>query len=162
MRALSALRVVVCELDESEHAERQKARLLPTADALLLHCRAHVDPSFLTRPSPVRIHGAVAARASWPPARENLAGFTAFGARVAVLPEGIASGDAVRAEAIYHGFGLVAAEPPHQLIQGPDPDIGGKRTWVHRLVEEIVYDAMVTRGAAEGQISGGTWAAKRS
>ncbi|WP_155341414.1 hypothetical protein [Acrocarpospora corrugata] len=145
VRALSALRMVVCELDDPEHARRQDAGLLPTADALLLHCRAHVDPSFLKRPSPIRIRGAVAARASWQSARANLAEFSAFGARVAVLPARIAHRDGVRAEAIYHGFGLVTAEQPHEVVQPPDIHVDAGRTWVHRLVEEIVYDAVLSQ-----------------
>jgi hypothetical protein len=112
VRALSTPRVVVCELDEPEHTRRQEAGLVPTADALLLHCRAYVNPSFLTRPSPVCIRGAIAARASWRSARENLAGFAAFSARVAMLPAKVAHRDAVRAETIYHGFGLITAEQP--------------------------------------------------
>ncbi|MEW1838540.1 hypothetical protein AB0392_11350 [Nonomuraea angiospora] len=157
-RALSRPRLVLCELDEPEHARRQEAGLPPTADALLLHCRAHVDPSFLERPSPVRIRGAVAARASWRSARANLAEFGVFGARVAVLPAKVARRDAVRAEAIYHGFGLVLAEKPHEVIQPPDTCVSTKRTWVHRLVEEIVYDAVLTQRS----LSAGTWAATRS
>ncbi|MBB5130842.1 hypothetical protein HNP84_000530 [Thermocatellispora tengchongensis] len=145
VRALSTLRVVVCELDEPEHARRQKAGLIPTADALLLHCRAHVAPSFLQRPSPVRIRGAVAVRASWRSARANLAGFAAFGARVAVLPAKVAHRDAVRAESIYHGFGLLAAEKPQEVIQAPDAYVSVERTWAHRLVEEIVYDALLSQ-----------------
>lgn len=157
-RALSTPRVVLCELDEHEHARRQGAGLPPTADALLLHCRAHVDPSFLERPSPVRIHGAVAARASWRSARANLAEFGAFGARIAVLPAEVARRDAVRAEAIYHGFGLVTAEEPHEVIQPPDTCVSVTRTWVHRLVEEIVYDALLS----QRQFTSETWAATRS
>ncbi|MET7334217.1 hypothetical protein [Nonomuraea sp. NPDC005650] len=157
-RALSRPRLVLCELDEHEHARRQEAGLPPTADALLLHCRTHVDPSFLERPSPVRIRGAVAARASWRSARANLAEFGAFGARVAVLPARVACRDAVRAEAIYHGFGLVMAEKPHEVIQPPDTFVSTERTWVHRLVEEIVYDAML----AQRPLNAGTWAATRS
>ncbi|WP_155358888.1 hypothetical protein [Acrocarpospora macrocephala] len=151
VRALSTPRMVVCELDDSEHARRQDAGLLPTADALLLHCRAHVEPSFLKRPSPIRIRGAVAARASWQSARANLAEFAAFGARVAVLPARIAHRDGVRAEAIYHGFGLVTAEQPHEVIQPPDTRVGAGRTWVHRLVEEVVYDAVLSQQAAQRQ-----------
>ncbi|MEW9527297.1 hypothetical protein [Microbispora sp. NPDC049125] len=151
VRALSTRRLVVCELDEGEHARRQEAGLVPSADALLLHCRAHVDPSFLGRPSPVRIRGAVTIGGSWRSARTNLAGFAAFGARVAVLPAEIAYRDAVRAEAIYHGFGLVTTEEPHKVIQVPDADIGMERTWVHRLVEEIVYDAVLSQQTTQRQ-----------
>ncbi|MEV0229320.1 hypothetical protein [Nonomuraea sp. NPDC050786] len=157
-RALSTPRVVLCELDEREHARRQESGLPPTADALLLRCRVAVDPAFLERPSPVRIRGAVAARASWRSARANLAEFGAFGARVAVLPARVARQDAVRAEAIYHGFGLVTVEKPHEVIQSPDTYVSTKRTWVHRLVEEIVYDAVLSRKP----LSAGTWAAMRS
>lgn len=151
VRALATSRVLVCELDEPEHARRQESGLLPVADALLLRCRAHVDPSFLTRPSPVRICGAVAVRASWKSARANLASFAAFGARVAVLPTKVAHQDAVRADAIYYGFGLVAAEHPQEMIQAPDTSARGKRTWVHRLVEELVYDAVLSQQTAQRQ-----------
>lgn len=149
VRALSTPRVVVCELDASEHARRREAGLVPTSDALLLHCRAHVDPSFLTRPSPVRIRGAVAVRVSWRSARANLAGFAAFGARVAVLPATAALRDAVRAETIYHGFGLVTAEQPHEVIQAPAACADTERTWVHRLVEELLYDAVLSQQTAQ-------------
>lgn len=146
VRALATSRVLVCE---PEHARRQEAGLLPVADALLLRCRVHVDPSFLTRPSPVRICGAVAVRAWWKLARANLASFAAFGARIAVLPAKVARQDAVRADAIYYGFGLAAAEHPQEMIQAPDTSARGKRTWVHRLVEELVYDAVLSQRTAQ-------------
>ncbi len=86
---------------------------------------------------------------SWRSARTNLAGFAAFSARVAVLPARIAYRDAVRAEAIYHGFGLVTDEEPHEVIQAPDTNVDAGRTWVHRLVEEIVYDAVLSQQTAQ-------------
>ncbi|WP_143734286.1 hypothetical protein [Microbispora rosea] len=162
VRALSTWRVVVCELNEAEHTLRQEIGLVPAADTLLLHCRAHVDPSFLTRPSPVRIRGAIAARASWRSVMTNLAEFAAFGARVGVLPAKVARRDAVQVEAMYYGFGLVTAEEPYEMIQAPDTFVGAGlgpgRTWVHRLVEEIVYDAILSQQT----VSAGTWAARHS
>ncbi|MFI6325099.1 hypothetical protein ACIBG8_46815 [Nonomuraea sp. NPDC050556] len=141
--ALSAMRLVACQLDEFEHAARQSQGLGPVTDAFLLRCVGAGDPDFLTRPSPVRITGAIAVRRTWTAASGNLGGFVSFGARVAVLPRAVATRPSVAAQAIYHGFGVIAVENPGELIHPPACATAGERTWVHRQVEEIIYNALL-------------------
>ncbi|MET8140831.1 hypothetical protein ABZU32_11030 [Sphaerisporangium sp. NPDC005288] len=61
----------------------------------------------------------------------------------------VAHRDAVRAETIYHGFGLITVEQPHEVIQAPHSYVDAERTWVHRLVEELVYDALLSQQTAQ-------------
>lgn len=141
--ALSVMRLVACQLDEFEHEARLSEGLGPATDAFLLRCIGAGDPGFLGRPSPVRISGAIAVRKTWRAAVGNLGGFVAFGARVAVLPDEVARRHSVRAEAIFHGYGVIAAGHPSCLVQTPASAMVAERTWVHRQVEEIVYDALL-------------------
>ncbi|MCK2218148.1 hypothetical protein MF672_030810 [Actinomadura sp. ATCC 31491] len=142
-RALSSRRWVVCELDEAEHEARLRDRLPPAADALLLRCLAHSHPGFLSRPAPVRIQGAIAARRTWVAARNNLGGFVSFGERVALMPTVVARGLPAAVDAACYGFGVVALEEPGRLVHPPEPVPAQERTWVRRLVEEVVYDAVL-------------------
>ncbi len=146
---LGAHRLVACALDTTEHQARLGRGQLPTADPFLLGCVAHCDPEFLTRPSPVRIDGAVAVRRRWDAARRNLAGFTAFGPRAAVLPGREARGSRVAVEAVVAGFGVVAVDGDGlRLVHPPDVRPPAHRDWVNRLVEEVIYDAVLAaRGA---------------
>ncbi|MFB9205026.1 hypothetical protein ACFFV7_27790 [Nonomuraea spiralis] len=142
-RALSNWRWVACELDEAEHETRLREGLPPAADAILLRCVAHRYPDFLSRPAPVRIEGAIAPRRTWAAARNNLGGFVSFGARVALVPAAVARGLPVAVDAVYYGFGVVALEEPDRLVHPPEPVAATERTWMKRLVEEVVYDAVL-------------------
>ncbi|MGW5156955.1 hypothetical protein ACWEPN_15900 [Nonomuraea wenchangensis] len=142
-RALSSRRWVACELNEAEHETRLREGLPPAADAFLLHCVAHRYPDFLSRPAPVHIEGAIAPRRTWAAARNNLGGFVSFGARVALVPTVVARSLPVAVDAVYYGFGVVALEEPDRLVHLPEPVPAQERTWVRRLVEEVIYDAVL-------------------
>jgi hypothetical protein len=53
----------------------------------------------------------------------------------------------VAAEAPVHGVGVIAADAAGaiQLVHPVGPHSAAVRTWVHRLIEEIVYDALLAR-----------------
>lgn len=142
---LGTRQLVACTLDESEHHARVADGRPPVVDPFLFRCVAHEDPAFVTRRSPVHVAGAVAVRRCWTSARRNLGGFRAFGARVAVLPPREARRPGVATEAIVTGFGVLARDADQsRLVHHPDVRAVSDRTWVHRLVEEALYDALVT------------------
>jgi hypothetical protein len=154
--------LVVGAIDCDEHQRRARERRLPVVDPWMFDCVAHADPSFLTRRSPVRIDGAIVARRSWVSARSALGCFAAFGPRVAVLPQAQTRQDRVAASAILHGFGIVADHDGDlRVVHYPDETPPQERTWVHRLVEEALYDAFLTSpridsttgGRAEGDVT---------
>ena len=144
-RAWSTRRLIVCALDPAEHRHRQAEKLLPVADPLLLRCVAAEDPGFMLARPPVRIAGAIAVRRTWKSAITNLAGFAAFGSLAAVLPSASADRIDVATEAPIQGVGVVAAEQNGtvRLVHHVGAHTIAKRTWVHRLIEEIVYDALL-------------------
>ena len=144
-RAWSTRRLIVCALDPAEHRHRQAEKLLPVADPLLLRCVAAEDPGFMLARPPVRIAGAIAVRRTWKSAITNLAGFAAFGSLAAVLPSASADRIDVATEAPIQGVGVVAAEQNGtvRLVHHVSAHTIAKRTWVHRLIEEIVYDALL-------------------
>jgi hypothetical protein len=144
-RAWSTRRLIACALDPVEHRRRQAEKLLPVADPLLLRCVAAEDPEFMLAPPPVQIAGAIAVRRTWKGAIANLAGFAAFGSLAAVLPSASAERTDVATEAPVQGVGVVAAEQSGtvRLVCHASVHTMAKRTWVHRLIEEIVYDAML-------------------
>ncbi len=157
-RAWSARRLVVCALDPAEHRRRQTESMLPAADPFLLRCLAAQDPRFVLAPPPVRIVGAIAVRRTWKAAIANLAGFAAFGALAAVLPAGAADRLEVAAEAPVHGIGVIAADPAGtvRLIHRAGAHTADARTWVHRLIEEIVYDALLAPAGGPDPAIGAT------
>jgi hypothetical protein len=141
---------VVGAVDEAERANRLADKIFPAADPLLLKCVAHGDPDFLTRSSPVKVDGVVAIRQRWSSARSTLGIFTAFGSRVAVLPTVEARRTSVAVEAIVGGCGVIA-KPEYgnlEVVQRPDPQSPQIRTWIHRLVEEVLYDAFLADSTA--------------
>jgi hypothetical protein len=141
---------IAAETDQAEHADRLAGRLFPVADPLLMKCVAHSDPAFLARRSPVRIDGAIAVRRRWSSARSTLGTFTAFGGRVAVLPVDEARRTNVAVEAIVGGCGIIAerSDGDLEIVQHPGARTPQSRSWVHRLVEEIVYDAVLAGSSA--------------
>jgi hypothetical protein len=151
-RAWSTARLVVCVLDDREHERRAANGELPVIDPLLLQCIGAERPEFMLARPPVRIAGAIAVRGTWKSAVRNLAGFGAFGARLAVLPPEQADRLDVAAGAAVEGYGVVAADDDGVVRLAHYPDVRpreGGRTWIHRLVEEIVYDALLTSGEGE-------------
>jgi hypothetical protein len=152
-RAWSTRRLVACELDQDEHERRVARGLVPVTDPLVLRCAGACDPGFLTARPPVRIAGAIAIRRTWRSAVANVGGFSAFGSRVAVLPPGPAARQDVALEAAVEGLGVIAWEDGGQarLVHHPAPSPAGARTWVHRLVEEIVYNEVLAARGGDGQ-----------
>jgi len=158
VRAWSARRLVVCALDPAGHRRRQAEGMLPAVDPFLLRCLVDQDPRFVLAPPPVRIAGAIAVRRTWKAAMANLAGFAAFGALAAVLPAGAADRLEVAAEAPVQGVGVIASDAAGtvRLVHRAGPHVTEARTWVHRLVEEIVYDALLAPAGGPDQASGAT------
>lgn len=157
-RAWSASRLVVCTLDQEEHERRAAAGIPPVTDPLALRCVGAGDPRFLAR-SPVKIAGAVAVRSRWRSATLNLGGFTAFGSVAAVLPPGQAGRLDVAVEASVEGYGVVAwdGHGEAQLVHHPADPPAIARTWVHRLVEEIVYNQVLLARARQARGGRGAW-----
>lgn len=151
--ALGTRRLVVCELDENEHEARCRDELPPATDPLLLHCLTASRPGFLGRPAPVHIYGTIAIRKTWRSALNHLAGFAPFGAQVAVVPEVVARRLPVALDALYHGFGVIALERPDWLVHSPDLRRDQIRTWIDRLVEEVVYDSVLRQAPAATRMS---------
>ena len=145
-RAWSTTRIVVCSLDTAGHLRRSGAGHLPITDPLLLRCALSADSGFRHARPPVRIFGAIAVRRTWQGATANLGGFSAFGSRVAVLPQEEAVRPDVGLEAALEGYGVIALDVEQRAWVVHHP---GKRqrtgagTWVHRLVEEIIYSALL-------------------
>lgn len=144
--------MVACTLNEAEHQRRSAVGLLPIADPIMLRCVLASDAGFRDAPQPVTIVGAIAARRTWDGATANLGGFSGFGALVAVLPPEEAGRPRVEIEAAVEGYGVVAWDGQDQvwLVHHPDtrPRTAG-RTWVHRLVEEILYNSLIADGHGE-------------
>ena len=158
-RALSTARLVVCALDHAEHQRRAAEGLVPVVDPLLLRCMCAERPGFLSTAAPVCISGAIAMRQTWRSAVRNLAGFGAFGARVAVLPAREAHRLEVAAGAVVEGYGVVAVDDENtpRLIHHPNMGaIMKSRTWIDCLIEEIVYDAVLAAGNAEYGVTAAT------
>jgi hypothetical protein len=146
-RAWSTTRLVICSLNEAEHQCRSDTRHPPVTDPLMLRCSLSSDPGFRGAPPPVTITGAIAVRRTWQGATANLGGFSAFGSRVAVLPPEEALRPDVGLEAALEGYGIIALDVEHRASVVLHPDTRprtGTRTWVHRLVEEIIYSALLT------------------
>lgn len=137
----SRLLVAATPVDD-EIAHRVSERLPPIVDPWLFRCHADLDTGFLSRPAPVRILGAVAVRQRWPAARRAACTFTAFGPRVAALPPR-ACRPPVLTEAAVTGIGVISVDgdTATALVLPGRPPVA-KRTHVHRLVEETVWDAI--------------------
>ena len=148
---LLGARLVVSAIPVHDEIERRRAeRLPPIPDPWLLRCHADLDPGFLSRPAPVRFLGALACRKTWLAARNAACTFTAFGPRAVVLPPR-ACRPAVLTEAAVTGIGIVQWEGAVSFVlASPGPPPCGPRTHVHRLVEEIVWDALGHRLRAMG------------
>jgi hypothetical protein len=155
-RAWSTTRIVVCSLDEAGHQRRSGAGHLPVTDPLMLRCALSADSGFRDARPPVTISGAIAVRRTWQGATANLGGFSAFGSRVAVLPPEEAVRPDVGLEAALEGYGIIALDGEHQawIVHHPDTrPRTGARTWVHRLVEEIIYSALLAARDGERAIA---------
>jgi hypothetical protein len=151
-RAWSATRMVVCSLNEAEHQRRSAVGHPPLADPFMLRCALTSDPGFLDAPRPVTIAGAIAVRRTWESATANLGGFSAFGTLVAVLPPEEARQPNIEIEAAVEGYGVVSwnGQDQTRLVHHPDArPRTDTRTWVHRLVDEIVYNALLTSSRRE-------------
>jgi hypothetical protein len=143
---LGARLLVVATPARDEIARRNAEGLPPIADPWLLRCHADLDPWFLSRPSPVRLLGALAFRQGWVSARDAASRFTAFGPRAIALPPR-ACRPAVLTEAAVTGMGVIRLDgDAATLLASPGQPVAVKRTHVHRLVEETVWNAM-TYGA---------------
>jgi len=158
---------VVGELDVAEHNRRVAESRPPVVDPLLLRCLLAENPEFAARPAPVRVAGALAAAQRWQSALRPLGGFVAFGPRAAVVPAAQACSSRLAMVALVHGFGVIAHDPApfhaatadltfdeevqHEqrrtcrlaIVHHPDLQRPTHRTWVHRLVEEVVYGAFM-------------------
>jgi hypothetical protein len=137
---------VFMALDEREHQRRVIDGLSPVADPIMLRCVANQNPGFMTRPAPIRVDGAVVSRRRWTSARSALGGFVAFGPGLALLPASEACRLSVATNAIFAGFGVAAEQASGvEIVHQPDTRPVARRTWVHRLVEEILYSAFLDK-----------------
>lgn len=137
--------IVMGALNEAEHARRSAAGAVPLAGAFLLRCALAEDPDFRLAPPPVVVRGFVAVRRTWRSAMQSIGTLTAFGPRVAALPVEVAASDEVLAEAIVTGVGVIARGPAGwRLVQPPKTVTSDRPTWVHRWMEERVYEAFLT------------------
>jgi hypothetical protein len=150
---------VAGQLDLAEHHHRTSQGWPPAADPLLLQCLLAEEPGFAARPAPVRVDGALAGARRWQTALRPLGGFVAFGPRVAVVPADQARSSRLAMVALVHGFGVVAHHPADAETRGSEEHASGRdrlevvhapdrrpprhRTWLHRLVEESLYDAFL-------------------
>ncbi len=148
---LLGARLVVYTIPVQDEIERRRAEQLPPIpDPWLLRCHADLDPGFLSRPAPVRFLGALTWRKTWSAARNAACTFTAFGPRAVVLPLR-ACRPAVLTEAAVTGIGIVQWDGAASFVRAPPGQPScGPRTHVHRLVEEIVWDALGHRMRAMG------------
>jgi len=148
---LLGARLVVSTIPVHDEIERRRAvQLPPIPDPWLLRCHADLDPGFLSRPAPVRFLGALAWRQTWSAARNAACTFTAFGPRAVVLPTE-ACRPAVLTAAAVTGVGIVQWDgAASSVLAPPGQPPCGPRTHVHRLVEEIVWDALDHRMRAMG------------
>lgn len=149
---------VLGEVDGAEHARRVDEGRLPVADSFLLRCICHDDPGFATRPSPVHVRAVVAVRRQWQSALGAVGDFTAFAPRIIAVPDPQARTDRVTVETITTGVGVISTnvDSPWQLVHPPAPMRVTPRTWVHRWVEESIYDAFLAYGAGGCQPDGRT------
>jgi hypothetical protein len=152
----SRLLVAAAPVDD-EIARRVSEHLSPVVDPWLFRCRADLDTAFLSRPSPVRILGAMAARQRWPAARKAASMFTAFGPRVAALPPQACRASALT-EAAVTGIGVLSMDgDTATALALPGRPTVAKRTHVHRLVEETVWDAISRTPAYAPQAYVSAW-----
>jgi hypothetical protein len=139
--------------DDDEICRREREGLGPHADAWILRCRLDLDPGFLVRPAPVELLGAVAVRARWSAACTGVAVFTAFGPRAVVLPRQACSAS-VLTEAAVLGVGVVAWQEGEVSCLAPaghQPPF--RRSHVHRLGEETVWDHARRPSSNEGRLA---------
>jgi hypothetical protein len=144
---------VVASLKQSEHERRRTTGVGALTDPWLLELQegpCQGSPA-CWRASPVSIAGVLAFRRSWRPALMAAAGFAAFCSRAVVLPPRQAYNRRLWLEAAVRGVGIVARDT-HKLtvVQPPAlaPVAGSQRGLVHRLVEETIYERLVTSVAS--------------
>jgi hypothetical protein len=143
---LGARLAVAFSFNATEIARREAEQLWPQSDPRVLRCVIDLDPGFATRPSPVRLVGALAARRTWRTASEAATVFTAFGPRAAVLPPEQCTRTPLL-EASVLGVGVVSWDGTQARCLVPvGARPAARRTFVHRLVEETVWAAARDQG----------------
>jgi hypothetical protein len=145
--ALFGARMLIgADPDLAEITRRQHEDLPPAADAWRLRSRLDDDPSFGSRPPPVRLVGAIAARSSWAAARSVAGLFTAFAPRAVLVPA-LACPAGALIEAAVTGMGVVVYdEGGVRLLAAAAGPVRVRRSHVHRLVEERVWSAVTAAG----------------
>jgi hypothetical protein len=144
---------VVASLNRSEHERRKITGVGALTDPWLLELQegpCQGRPA-RWRASPVSIAGVLAFRKTWPPALTAAAGFAAFCSRAVVLPPRQAFNRRLWLEVAVRGVGIVARDTGGlAMVQPPalGPVVGSQRSLVHRLVEETVYERLITRLAS--------------
>ncbi|GAA1526479.1 hypothetical protein GCM10009678_04930 [Actinomadura kijaniata] len=148
-------------------------------DPMTLRFVLATDTDFAAASAPVQIDGALSARRTWHGALTPLGGFVAFGPRVAIVPPAQARSSHLTMLALVEGFGVIAHYPAvdplaspiprpcggHgwsedgsggdlQLVHPPDRRATGRGTWVHRLVEEHLFQAVLdARSSSSASVS---------
>jgi hypothetical protein len=144
---------VVASLNASEHERRKATGLGVLTNPWLLELEegpCEGQPAQWLA-SPVSIAGVLAVRKTWRPALTAAAGFAAFCPRAVVLPPRQAYSRRLSLEAAVRGVGVVARDADGLSVVQP-PALGAvassRRSLVHRLVEETVYERLVIRVAS--------------
>jgi len=139
---------IVASLYEPEHERRQAAGLHALADPWLLELDEgpSSERQARWRASPVHLVGVLVWRRTWRSALTTASGFAAFGARAVVLPREHARNRRLSLEAAVCGVGVIARDALElQLLQPPTPvpATQARRSLVHRLIEERVYERLL-------------------
>lgn len=144
---------VVASINQSEHERRTATGVGALTDPWLLELEEGPNQGRPAqwRASPVSIAGVLAFRKTWRPALTAAAGFAGFCSRAVVVPPRQACNRRLALEAAVRGVGIVARDIHGLAVVQPPalgPVVGSRRSVVHRLVEETVYERLVTRLAS--------------
>jgi hypothetical protein len=140
---------VVAALNSSEHERRRATGVGALTNPWLLELQEGPcqERPARWRASPVSIAGVFAYRMTWRAALTAAAGFAGFCSRAVVVPPRQAYNRRLWLESGVRGVGIVARDS-HELalVQPPalGPVPGAQRSLVHRVVEEAVYERLIT------------------
>ena len=148
---------VVAGLDESVAGGRE-----PITEELALELASGSDQN-PTWPRPVAIHAVVVTGQDATRTVRRVSRWASYTSRVAVVPSERLS-DGARVEAMLRGIWLVATGRPPQIVihgeAGPTP--GSERGLRHRLLDELVFEALIGERVTSRKVKPAASAATRS
>jgi hypothetical protein len=146
---------VLAEDDPMGIAARPADYPAPVTDPWLLELATGLDEAPCW-PRPVRLHAIVTERRDPLAAVGRASRWASYGARVAVAPAR-RIGERARVEAAFRGVWLVSAKDDGVLMvvdAGETvPSRGSARLLMHRLLDELVWEELITREIREGEDS---------